>query len=155
MLLKEPQLKLFHAHDTSMWASSCSLDFKTEVARLSGALPALDGIHLNLFIPEQYAHTLLSNLAENNKLSFLFASTSTYESYQVKGTFLGYRSCTTEEMSYQKNYIEGFAQCMRGLGIKAGPRFAPYYREPSIAIRMKGEAIFEQTPKTGTGTKIR
>ncbi|WP_224995796.1 hypothetical protein [Cesiribacter sp. SM1] len=125
-----------------------------DILRLSGIVVAEDRLHLDLLVPEQYARTFFKNVAENRKISVLCASVFSYEAYQVKGIYLGFRPSTPEEAEYQKNYFYGFSRSMLDIGVKSGLFFADYYQEPSLAIRMKSEEVYDQTPKVGTGNKI-
>ena len=154
MLLDNSKIALLQAPYTSIWAGSCATTNEAEVMRLSGAMVQEDRQHINLFIPNRYTQTFLSNVAANPAISFLFASIQTFESYQVKGIFIRQRTCTPEEVAYQKCYMKGFAKSMHDIRIKTASLFEQYLQEPCLCIEMKGEAIFEQTPKPGTGNKI-
>lgn len=154
MLLNDHQIRLLQAHITSIWLGSCVPEQSTDIMRLTGARLAEDKLHLDLFVPVQFTETFFNNLQENQKISFLCSSTRTFEAYQVKGIYLGHRACTQEEIRYQQAYMEGFTQNLVAIGVKAGLAFANYYQEPTIAIRMRSEEIYEQTPKAGTGKKV-
>lgn len=154
MLLNEYQISLLQAPITSIWMSSCTPGEYTDIVRLSGLRIAEDKLHIDLYVPQHYSDTFLRNIQVNQKISLLGSSTHTFEAYQVKGVYVSHRACTQEEIQYQKKYMEGFAQNLVLLGIKAGLVFANYYKDPCIAIRMKSGEIYEQTPKPGAGKKI-
>ena len=154
MLLDDSKIALLQAPYTSIWAGSCSETNEAEVIRLSGAMVQEDRQHINLFVPKRYTQSFLSNVAANPAISFLFASIQTFESYQVKGVFISQRACTPEEVAYQKRYMQGFAQSMHEIRIKTAALFKEYLQEPCLCLQMRGEDIYEQTPKRGTGNKI-
>ncbi|WP_224995794.1 hypothetical protein [Cesiribacter sp. SM1] len=154
MLLTDHQTDLLQAHYTSTYVGYSGANSLTDIIKLSGVLVNEDRVHIDLFVPELYTQTFVKNIQENVKLSCLFTSVYTLETYQIKGTYLGTRPCTAAEINLQKAYVEGFGQHRVNLGMKNGLAFVKYYREPGIAIRMRAEEIYEQTPKTGTGKKI-
>ncbi|PRY05029.1 hypothetical protein CLV24_13146 [Pontibacter ummariensis] len=154
MLLDDHKIALLQAPYTSIWAGSCAADDQAEVIRLSGATVQDDRQHINLFVPERYTRAFISNVGANPHISFLFASIQTFESYQVKGLFISQRPCTSEEVTYQRNYMHGFAQSMHAIRIKTASLFEQYLQEPCLCIEMRGEEMYEQTPKVGTGNKI-
>lgn len=154
LLLNDQQMSLMQAPYSSIWMGSCSLERTPDIARLTGVLIADDRVHLDLFIPQKYANTFFNNIQNNLNISFLCASTQSFEAYQIKGIFINWRHCNAEEQRYQQNYVQGFANNLIGIGVRSVVNFVNYYQEPSIAIRMRSEAIYEQTPKAGTGNKI-
>lgn len=154
MELTDHQINILQHPFTSIWFGSCAMGQSTDIVRLTGARIAEDKLHLDLFVPEYYAGTFFKNVQENKKVSFMCSYTHTFEAFQIKGVYVSHRACTQEEVGYQLAYMQGFAQNLLFLGIKAGLSFEKYYRNPSMVIRMKGEEIYEQTPKTGAGNKI-
>ena len=154
MIISDHQINLLQASYTSIWLGSCSSDYIPDMVRLSGARVAEDKLHLNLYVPQLYTHTFFKNVQENAKISFLCSSTLSFEAYQIKGLYLDWRPCTSEEVDYQQQYLNGFAKNLEDFGLRSGFNFVNYYKEPGIAIRMRSEEMYEQTPKSGTGNKI-
>lgn len=153
-MLKDNQISILHADSASIWAGNCSAGHTPDIIRLSGALVAEDRLHIDLLVPQRYTETFFKNIRENPKISLMYSSILTFEAYQVKGVYLNHRPCTPEEIGYQHTYLAGFGRNVLTLGVRAGLCFSRYYTEPSIAIRMKAEEVYEQTPKAGTGNKI-
>ena len=154
MELTDHQIGLIHASFSSTYLGSSSSNRLTDIIKLSGAKVADDKSHIDLFTSQQYTKAFFKNVHENPRVSFLLTSIYTLEAYQLKGIYIGHRLCTAEEIKYQMAYVEGFARHRVNIGMKNGFAFTTYYRDPSIAIRVKAEEIYEQTPKTGTGKRI-
>jgi hypothetical protein len=119
-----------------------------------GAKVEEDKQHLTLYVPSVLGAGLLQNLAFTDKLTFLTAVIFTYESYQVKGRYISQRACTEVDTDYQRTYIKAFADALAKQGLSRDKGFKAYYQQPSIALRLQAEAVYEQTPKTGTGEKL-
>jgi hypothetical protein len=154
MFVNDHQTSLFQAHYSSIWIGSCSSDFIPDMMRLTGLQIAADRIHADLYVPQRYTTTFISNVEKNKTISVLASSVHSFEAYQLKGQYLGSRPCNAEEEQLQQAYVRGFAQTLQQLGLRNGLNFRKYYQDPSLAIRMKIEALFEQTPKSGTGNKL-
>lgn len=154
MLLTEHQISLLQAPFTSIWLGCGTSDKKADIIRLSGMLVAEDKIHLDVFVPQRFTPAFLMHIQENPKVTFLGSSILTFETLQIKGTYLNHRTSSPAEVSYQKEYLQGFSQAVTSVGVKAGNGFNHYLSEPCMTIRMKAEEIYNQTPKAGAGNKI-
>ncbi len=135
-----------------MWISNCSMERTPDMARLLGARVEPDGEHLTIYVPVPYAKDFILNLSPVGKLAFLFAVIYDNTSFQLKGTYVSHWSCTDDEIDFQRNYVQAFCRELTKQGFN-NPKvpFKVYFQQPSIAVRMKVEEIYEQTPKEGTG----
>lgn len=70
MLLTDHQISLLQAPSTSIWAGCGNSDNRVEIVRLSGIKATHDRMHLDLFVPQQYAQELLRHLQDTPKLAF-------------------------------------------------------------------------------------
>lgn len=154
MLLTDHLVSVCQSPLSSLWSGSYSPDHKIEIIRLSGALVAEDRLHVDLFVPSRYASLYLRNVAVHPRVSLMFSHTHTFEAFQVKGDFLSWRPCTPEEVSYQRSYMQGFAENLVSIGLPNGMKIYAYFEEPAIAMRLQAREVYEQTPKSGTGNRI-
>ena len=154
MVLQDHHKDLLEAHFTSTYAGSSSAALLTDIVKLTGARVDADKEHLDLYAPLRFLQTFLRNVAQNTRICCVFTSVYTLETYQIKGTYLAHRAATEEENRYQQAYVAGFGRHRVALGMRNGLNFLHYYSEPCVAIRMKADEVYEQTPKKGTGKKI-
>jgi hypothetical protein len=90
----------------------------------------------------------------SQKLTFLTAIIYTYESYQIKGSYISQRESTGEEIAYQKAYMDGFTDALATQGLSKDKGYKAYFRQPCVALRIAVEEVYEQTPKKGAGGKL-
>lgn len=154
MLLSNHHISILHDHSSSIWSASCSPDFRTEIIRLTGIRVKEDKLHLDLFVPEKYSRLYLKNVADNPKICLSFASIYTYEAYQIKGLYQGFRPCSAEEHDYQAAYMKGFVNSLLSIGLSNGLNMYEYLSPPCLRLSILPQEIYEQTPKKGAGTKI-
>jgi hypothetical protein len=152
--LNEKLTEMIESHTTSIWLCNRNDRLVPDIVRLMSARVEPDGTHVLAYVPGPSGSGVLANLAVAPRLTLLVAHIYTYEAYQVKGTYTGHRACTPEEVEYQRAYVDRFAE---GLVQQQLPRehiITAYFRQPSFAVRLRVEEVFEQTPRKGTGERI-
>jgi len=155
VILNDPLITLIQAPYSAIWASNANEQQLSDLVRLSGVRVDTQQQQLILFVSLKFGETFLKNIHISKRVSFLCASVKTLESYQLKGIYLSNHPCTPEEMDYQKNYVDGFCKAVEHMGISSRKKFFDcFFQQPSVAVRMQVEEIFEQTPKPGTGQKL-
>lgn len=153
-MLNDKMTGIIESQTTSIWLCNRNDRLVPDVVRLMGAQVEPDGRHVLAYVPGPSGSGVLANLAITPRLTLLVGHVYTYEAYQVKGTYTGHRACTPAEVEYQRAYVAGFAD---GLVQQQLPRekiVAAYFRQPSFAVRLRVEELYEQTPRKGTGGKI-
>ena len=154
VILTTSLVQCLQARDSAIWAASSTAHHQTDIVRLSGIKVEPDRQQLVLYVPELFSVPFLNNLVVNPAISLLFASVYTYLSYQIKGNYLQHWPCTAGEIANQLEYLDMFTDVMIEVGLPKEKFYQAYAHQPSIAIRMQAEEVFEQTPRKGTGEKI-
>jgi hypothetical protein len=152
--LNDKLTEMIEHHTTSIWLCNRNARLVPDIVRLMSARVEPDRQHVLAYVPEPSGSGVLANLAVAPRLTLLIAHIYTYEAYQVKGTYTGHRACTPAEVEYQRAYVERFAD---GLVRQQLPReqiIAAYFHQPSFAVRLRVEEVYEQTPRKGTGERI-
>ena len=152
--LNDKLTRIIESQTTSIWLCNRNARLVPDVARLMSARVEPDRQHVRVYVPAPGAAGVLANLAVAPGLTLLMAVMDTYEAYQVKGTYAGQRACTPEEVAYQRAYVEGFADALAGQQLPRERAIAAYFRQPSVALRLRVEELYEQTPRKGTGVRI-
>jgi hypothetical protein len=152
--LNDKLTEIIESQTTSIWLCNRNARLVPDVVRLMSARVEPDGQHVVAYVPGPSGSGVLANLAIAPRLTLLVGHIYTYEAYQVKGTYTGHRPSTPAEVQYQRAYVEKFAE---GLVQQQLPReqiIAAYFHQPSFAVRLRVEEIYEQTPRKGTGERI-
>jgi hypothetical protein len=139
---------------TSIWLCNRNARLVADVTRLMSARVEPDRQHVLAYVSGPGGAGVLANLAVAPGLTLLMAIMDTYEAYQVKGTYTGHRACTPEEVAYQRAYVEGFADALARQQLPRERAIAAYFRQPAVALRLRVEELYEQTPRKGTGERI-
>ncbi len=147
-----PELRSFIEEPQGMSMGTRNANLKPEYCRLLGTYVVENDI-IRMFIAKSTAERTIANIEENKLFSINLASPLTYESYQFKGICLKFGDCDDEDYANIDNYMTGFNDCLIKVGVKDGIVYK-WPTRPSIAIEMKVEEIFDQTPKVGAGNKI-
>jgi hypothetical protein len=138
----------------SPWISSSDNHNRPDVVKVNGILIAPNKQMLTCFVPAHYAEKLLANVTVNPNLSLMTAIILTYESYQLKGKYVDHRPVAPDELDLCETYIAGYGETVEKIGLVGDTMIKQYINHSYIAIRMAVEAVFEQTPKMGTGGQI-
>ncbi len=154
MKLSDRFIDLISQTASALWASNCDKQRVPDLVRVQGVRVDTNKEQITFYVSVKMGETFLQNFTMTDKLSLLMASTETHESYQLKGSYLSQRPCTSSEIQYQKEYLLGFCKAIEGLGISKEKAFALYYQQPTVAVRMLVQEVYEQTPKIGTGEKM-
>lgn len=112
-----------------------------------------DGQHLVAFVPAVAAPRVLENLQSNGQGAIAVARPSDDRAAQVKGIFVESWPATDAE----RPFVEAqWAACLRQLGIVGIPAEAAtnWVVWPSVAIRLRVNALFDQTPGPKAGAKV-
>jgi hypothetical protein len=112
-----------------------------------------DGRHLEVYLAKVAAARIIQDLQSNGQAAVGFGRPVDDRSCQVKGLFLGVRDATDEERPFITGQWERFLGNLEKIGI---PRAATraWITWPVVAIRLRPNAIFDQTPGPGAGAPI-
>jgi hypothetical protein len=122
---------------------------QTAVNRVLGAKVNSDGDSFTCFIPKAGADKLVSYLETCNKAAVGIGAPS-HEAYQFKGTSTSIRVADDGELAYMQAYVDRMSAYVKPFGIPE-EYFSTYVVDPSIAVTVKVEEIYESTPGPGAG----
>lgn len=138
---------------SAVWFSCCMDDNHPLIARLS-SINIIDNETIGCYIPVKFANELLPALTKGNAVAILAACTETFDSYQIKGHIENIYDLLPEEIAGQKNMLDLFSHALVRQGFSATNLYKAYVDDEFVALVIKVESIFDQTPKQGAGFKI-
>jgi hypothetical protein len=111
------------------------------------------GAHLLVFVAAVAAARLLPDLEANRHAAVSFGRPIDDRACQVKGTFVEARAASEAERALVSRQWDGFLANLEKIGI---PRAATraWVTWPAVAIRLRVNAVFEQTPGPGAGAPL-
>lgn len=137
-----------------------AIEFGTRNARLepSGARVVAvavepDGAHVVAYVPEAVAGELLPDLESNGQAAIVFARPPDERACQLKGEFAGARAATDDERGVVEGQWDRWLERLASIGY-ARQTFAHWTTWPCVAIRVRVNAIFNQTPGPGAGASL-
>ena len=112
-----------------------------------------DGEHLVVYVARAAASRILPDLESNGQVAVGFGRPIDDRACQVKGVFTGVRDAVEEERPQVLAQWDGFLASLEKIGI---PRAATrtWVTWPAVAIRLRANALFNQTPGPGAGAPI-
>jgi hypothetical protein len=112
-----------------------------------------DGRHLVVYVAQVAAARLLPDLEANGQAAVGFGRPIDDRACQVKGVVVDLRDAADAERPLIEKQWDGFLAALERIGI---PRAATlgWITWPAVAIRLRANAVFEQTPGPGAGAPI-
>lgn len=124
-----------------------------ECCRGLGARVENGGSELTVFVPAATACHTLVNLRANGRVAVCFARAADHRSVQVKGQVLAIEDATDEDRPVVLRYRIALAEAWGVIGIP--PRITLRMTHwPCQAIRLRVDALFNQTPGPGAGAAL-
>jgi hypothetical protein len=99
------------------------------------------------------AGQVLPDLESNGQAAIVFARPPDERACQLKGTFAGARAATADERNTVLGQWDRWLDRLASVGY-ARPTFEHWIAWPCMAIRMRVNAIFNQTPGPGAGARV-
>jgi hypothetical protein len=112
-----------------------------------------DGAHIVAYLPEASGSQVLPDLQGNGQAALVFARPPDERACQVKGMFVDARAARADEQTMVQAQWDRWLDRLTTIGI-ARPTFAHWTTWPCIAIRVRVNAIFNQTPGPGAGAPL-
>ncbi len=153
-ILNDALIRILEGTESSLWLCNRDAQRVPDVVRLMGVRVEPDRRHVVGYVSRADGEALIDNLHVTPQLTLLTALVHTYESYQFKGVYTGQWACSAEEVAYQRAYVEGFARASIPYSLSSEKITQAFFRQPALAVRMRIEEIYEQTPRKGTGERI-
>ena len=141
--------------DVAVWTANSDSQRLPDLARPTGVVKGDSDDELVIYLPRKTAGRVLGNIEENDQLALFCSNLITMESYQFKGRCTTQRPANDKEIESQKRFMEACAEIFSQVfGFPAEMIIRAYYSVPIVALGLRVEQIFEQTPRKGTGTPI-
>src|SRR4051812_41411625 len=112
-----------------------------------------DGRHVVVYVAQAAAARILPDLEDNGQAAVSFGRPVDDKACQVKGVVITVREAHDEERPVIAAQWDGFLANLEQIGI---PRAATrgWITWPAVAIRLRVNALFDQTPGPGAGAQI-
>ena len=121
--------------------------------RVVAARVEKDGTHVVAYVPEISARHVLPDLESNGQAALVFARPPDERACQVKGMFAGARSSTDDERAVVEAQWDRWLDRLVTIGLPRAA-FEHWVTWPCVAIRVRVNAIFNQTPGPGAGARL-
>ena len=121
--------------------------------RVIAAIVERDGRHIRAYVADAAAPQVLPDLESNGQAALVFSRPPDERTCQLKGTFTGARAATAEERTLLEAQWSRWLDRLGTIGY-ARATFEHWPTWPCVAIRVRVEAIFNQTPGPGAGAKL-
>jgi hypothetical protein len=112
-----------------------------------------EDIATSFVIQAQYEQ-MLNNFQQNGRIALSYSDLSTHVAYQLKGHFLQARPLTEEEVALQQQYRREIINFLTEFAGYPEERLNVVAHLADLAIDLKVEKIFNQTPGPGAGKEI-
>ena len=122
-----------------------------DVAVLSGAVQGADPGTLTVYMAEGWAQCI-ANLRDNGRAAVTVARLADYRTFQLKGVCLGIRAAREDERPLIARQHDAFARAADFEQLGHVVRSWSYW--PSVAVELRVEQVFAQTPGPGAGQKV-
>ena len=108
---------------------------------------------LTLFTFKKDAQRVVNHLSGQSKISATASDATNFKTVQFKGTYMRHYDVQEEEMHYARDTNAKQAEIMKIIGVPVEAFYNMKF-EPSLAIVMEIDEIFDQTPRNNAGNKI-
>jgi hypothetical protein len=150
----DKQLSAFIEEGHASYIASRNERLEPNAARVSALKVDEDGQHVTAFVPTVSAGPVLDDLRANGQVAVVLTRPTDDRGCQVKGVFIDARDAAPEERALVVRQWERFRDTLERVGL---PRTATdaWIHWPCIAVRLRVNALFDQTPGPGAGAPLR
>jgi hypothetical protein len=137
----------------SMLVGTRDAALRPKVERAVGAFVGQDRQTLTIYLNKELGGQSLANLKDNGSLAVTVSRPYDHRSLQLKGQVLSLRDGTEEDRAKQERWLTGFVEHLYIVGL---PRSIIRQIKvfPSIAVTMRIDDMFEQSPGPGAGRRF-
>ena len=153
MIIPDNVKKILELTRTFGWLIGVDEKLESHLCRTCG-VRIIDNEHILILITPSLSKYLVNTIQNHPKISFTIVEAYTFESYQFKGLFIEKRALNDEEKHLKQRFMNGMEEVLISMGFNYKDRFYQYAEMKGLAVKMKVEEIYEQTPKPGTGKKL-
>jgi len=112
-----------------------------------------DGRAMVVYVAQVAAARLLPDLESNGQVAVSFGRPIDDRACQVKGVFVDARAASDADRPEVSRQWNGFLTSLEQIGIPRAVTLG-WVTWPALAIRLRPNAVFEQTPGPGAGAPI-
>jgi ribosomal protein S12 len=147
------QVSAFLEEGLSTYIASRNARLEPNAARVAALRIDADGQHVTAYVPRAGAHLVLPDLQANGQVALVCARPPDERGCQVKGVFVGAWEAPEDDRALVTAQWERFRDKLEGIGLprQATDGWAPW---PCTAIRLRVQAVFDQTPGPGAGARV-
>lgn len=143
----------FVASGVSISLATRNADLEPEGTRGWAAIVDPDRVHVTVHVHSSWAPTILRDLEDNGRIAICFSRPRDHRTCQLKGRYVDSRPSRPGERAEVERQANGFLDDLDGLGyprrLTSGWKFWP-----CVALRMRVEDVFHQTPGPGAGERM-
>ena len=136
------------------WTSNVGENGFCNLTRVSGFIVDNDNECITFFLPEGLFKLIEPGLLPGSNISLVTVSVKDFESYQVKGSYIGHCKCTEENVDHYRLRVLKVIDIITGMGLNGHAILGFLLEQPSVAVTFRCKENYLQTPKPGTGTKL-
>ncbi|MGE0462973.1 MAG: pyridoxamine 5'-phosphate oxidase family protein [Vicinamibacterales bacterium] len=147
------QLADFLEAGLAIYIASRNADLEPNGAHVVAVKVDDDLQHVVAFVPTVSAGAVLEDLRSNGQVAVVFTRPPDEKGCQVKGVFTDARDARPGERDLVLGQWERFRDRLEQVGLPRAPTDA-WVTWPSVAIRFRVNALFDQTPGPGAGAPL-
>jgi hypothetical protein len=137
----------------SMLVGTRDAALRPKVERAVGAFVGADRETVTVYLNKVLAAIAIANLDDNGNIALTVSRPYDHRSLQLKGKMLSMRESTEEDRAKQERWLTGFVEHLYIVGLpRSVVRTIKVF--PSVAVTMRVEDMFEQTPGPGAGRRF-
>jgi hypothetical protein len=149
----DTQLASFLEEGIFIALATCNERLEPSGARGVAAVVEPDGTHLVVFVTTLAATGVLANLESSGQAAVCFARPPDERACQIKGAFAGARAASDGEREVVQGQWGRWLDRLTTIGFDRAT-FEHWPSWPCVAIRVRVNAIFNQTPGPGAGAPL-
>ena len=132
---------------------TCSADLEPNGTRVTAVTVDADGRHVVAYVPRVAIRQIQSDLEGAGLAALVFVRPADDRACQVKGVVTGIRAATARERRLVAAQWEASRQVLEDVGLP--PILTESWRVwPSMAVRLRVTALFDQTPGPNAGAPL-
>jgi hypothetical protein len=149
----DPDLRAFLEGGLGIHIGSRTAKLEPNGARVTAVKVEEDGLHLRLYVAQVASVRVLPDLQANGAAAVMFARPTDDRACQIKGIFVSAQPAAEAERGFVHDQWDRFRANLETIGI---PRTGSsgWITWPSVAIRIRATAIFQQTPGPDAGALL-
>lgn len=113
-----------------------------------------DKQHITFYINELSSAPMISNMLSNQEVSLSIARSTDYRAIQIKGKYVSHRSIDERDKLLIERHTVMFADNVGRAGGDRERYLVAFPTFPALAITMKVETVYNQTPGSASSEAI-